>query len=224
MRLVRPPLVAFVAALAGAAPASATAPTLATTTGCYQEGADVVMTGTGFFPGSFVAVSQDGQYLGLGLTNPQGVFRNKLVAPTATGTRERVHELVATDAASAAITATVGFRTTDVFATFSPGAGNLGTLRVRFRVGGFGLFKNHAKVYVHYVRPNGKARMTVYLGKARGTCGHIHRTRRRLLFPFAAEHGVWKLQFDTRAHYGKGSGKSKFAWVRRTVRVGQPGG
>lgn len=217
MRRVRPLLAVLAAGLAGAP--AATAATLTTEKRCYQEGGDVVTQGVGFVSSGFVTVSLDGRNLGLAPTNDQGIFRNKFVAPKLpSGQREQVHDLVATDGANTAIT---NVRATEVFAGFSPSTGNLGTLRVRFRVYGFGLFKRGAKVYVHYVRPNGKVRRTIYLGSARGTCGHIRRTRRRLLFPFIPERGLWTLQFDTRKAYGKATANSNFAWVRRPVRVGR---
>jgi len=217
MCIARPLLAVVTAALVVAPGASAAS--LVTETGCYQEGADVVTTGTGFVASGFVTVSLDGRNLGFAASSPEGIFRTKFDAPgLPAGKREQVHDLVATDATNTAITR---FRATQVFAGFSPGAGNLGTLRVRFRVNGFGLYESGARVYVHYVRPNGKARRTVYLGKARGTCGHIRRTRKRLLFPFLAQRGVWTLQFDTRRVYGKATAQSRFAWVRRPVKVGR---
>ena len=217
MHFLRPLLTVLAAGLA-LAPA-ATAATLATDKRCYQEGADVVVTGTGFLPVRLVGVALDNQPLGFAATNDQGIFRNKLVAPSLpSGQRERVHALAASEGTNSA---TARFRATEVLAGFSPTAGILGTLRVRFHVYGFGLYKSGAKVYVHYVRPNGRLRRTVYLGAAIGVCGHIRRTSKRLLFPFSPERGTWKLQFDTRkGYYGKATAKSKYAWFRRTVQVG----
>ena len=199
---------------------AATAATLETEMPCYQEGADVVTTGAGFVPGRFVGVSLDNRLLGVTRADQQGIFRNKLVAPSLpSGEREHVHSLAASDGTNTAIK---HFRATQVFAGFSPTTGRLGTLRVRFEIYGFGLYKSGAKVYVHYVRPNGKLRRTVYLGTAFGKCGHIRSTRKRLLFPFTAERGTWTLQFDTRSgYYGKATAKSTYAWFRRPVRVGK---
>jgi len=210
----------LLAALAGVliVASGATAATLATEKPCYQEGADVVATGTGFAAGALVGVALDGAVLGIAQANEQGIFRNKLAAPSVpAGAREHRHHLIASDGTNTAIK---HFRATEVFAGFSPSTGRIGTLRVRFRVFGFGLYKSNAKVYVHYVRPNGKVRRTVYLGKALGVCGHIRGTRRRLLFPFTPERGTWTLQFDTRKAYGKATEQSTFAWFRRPVQVG----
>jgi len=217
MLFVRPLLAVLAAGLLFAP--GAVAATLATEKPCYQEGADVVVAGTGFFPARFVGVSLDGRNLGVAQTNEQGIFLNKIVAPSLpSDQREHLHALAASDGTNTAIK---HFRATEVFAGFSPTKGTLGTLRVRFSLYGFGLYKTNAKVYVHYVRPNGKVRRTVYLGKAFGVCGHIRRTRKRLLFPFTAQRGTWTLQFDTRSgYYGKATTKSKYAWFRKPVQVG----
>ena len=108
---------------------------------------------------------------------------------------------------------------TKVFADFSPGTGNPSTLRVRFQVNCFNLLRTRSTVYVHYVRPNGKVRRTISLGRARGTCGLIRRTARMRLFPFRAEKGRWVLQFDTNKAYRRATSKSKFVWVRKPVEV-----
>ena len=76
---------------------------------------------------------------------------------------------------------------------------------MRFKVFGFGLVTANPIVYLHYVRPNGKLKRTIRLGSAQGVCGQIKRTSRKKLFPFSAERGKWKLQFDTRKRYRKGS-------------------
>jgi len=216
MRAVRTLLAALLAALLFAP--AARAAIVVTEAPCYQEGAAVVTAGLGFVPGGFVTLFLDGQVLGSAAIDSRGVFRNKFTAPPLLeGRHELLHALVASDSSNIAIR---HFRTTEVYAGFSPGAGNLGTLRVRFNVNGFGIYKTASKVYLHYVRPNGRLRKTVYLGTASGTCGHISSTPKRLLFPFTAERGVWKLQFDTNKSYEKATAASKFAWVRRPVKVG----
>ena len=89
-------------------------------------------------------------------------------------------------------------------ADFTPGSGNPKTLRVRFKVFGFALLDPSPTVYLHYVRPNGKLKRTIRIGRAQGVCGQIPRTSRRKLFPFSAERGKWKLQFDTHSAYHRG--------------------
>ena len=111
------------------------------------------------------------------------------------------------------------YRTTKVFADFTPDSGDPKTLTVRFSVHGFGLLRRHASVYLHYISPGGKVRRDVRLGTAAGTCGVIRRTRERHLFPFPAERGKWILQFDTNKKYTRATSKSPYIWVRKPVEI-----
>jgi hypothetical protein len=215
MRSLLAVLVALAATLA-AAPA-ALAATLTTDTSCYQETTDVILTGAGFKPSSTVAISRDGVAIGSTPTDAQGAFTRKFATTELKlPTKEKVYDLAATDGTTTAVTR---YRVSKVFADFTPGTGNPATLRVRFSVHGFGLLKRGSTVFVHYVRPNGKVRRTVRLGRARGTCGKIDRTARRRLFGFRAERGRWILQFDTNRAYRKATQRSKFVWVRKPVEV-----
>lgn len=203
------------AALIAAAPASAAS--LQTLSRCYQEQGDVVATGGGYAPNSVVTLTRDGTTIGSATTDSQGVFKGKFATPKLpAGTYERVYDLVATDGTNAAI---ARYRATKLVADFSPGSGNLKTLRVRFQIRGFNLLKRGSGVFLHYVRPNGTVRKTIRLGTARGTCGHIRNTKRRALFPFSASRGRWTLQFDTRKSYKRATATSNFVWVRRPVEV-----
>jgi hypothetical protein len=207
-------LVAF--AVLVAAP-TASAAMLATTSRCFQGGSDVVVAGAGFTAKSVVTVSRDGINIGSATADEQGAFRNKFTTPKLSGgVRETVYDLVASDGTNTAITR---YRATKVIAGFVPATGNPATLRVRFNVFGFGLFKSQPKVYLHYVRPSGSLHRTVSLGRARGTCGHLRLKRRRLLFPFRPQRGRWMLQFDTRKRYTRATASSRFAWVRKPVQV-----
>ncbi len=215
MRSVRLAVLALLTVLAAAAPA--TAATLGTLSRCYQEKGDVVAAGSGFAPSSVVTLARDGTTIGTAATDAQGTFKGRFTTPKLpSGTRERVYDLVATDGATTAI---ARYRATKLIADFTPGAGSLGTLRVRFSVRGFNLLERRSSVYLHYVRPNGKLRRSVRLGTARGTCGHIFRTKKRSLFPFNAQRGRWTLQFDTRKTYKRGAADSNFIWVRKPVEV-----
>ena len=89
--------------------------------------------------------------------------------------------------------------------------------RLPLEVWGFSETGARRTVYVHYVRPNGKVRATYRLGRARGVCGKIKRTAQRRLFPFRADPGDWRLQFDTQPRFVKGSSSSDFLFY--TVRV-----
>lgn len=196
---------------------AARAASLSTDTRCYQETQEVVVDGAGYRANSLITVSRDGTAIGSTRTDAAGAFRAKF--PTKelpSAQREALFDLAATDGSTTAITR---YRVTKVFADFSPDTGNPASLRVRFSVNGFGLLKRSSTVYVHYVRPNGKVRSTISLGKARGTCGLIRQTARKRLFPFSAERGRWVLQFDTNKSYKRATSKSKFVWVRKPVKI-----
>jgi hypothetical protein len=209
--------VLVLAATLAAAPA-AVAATLSTDTSCYQETQDVVVSGAGYAPMDTVAISRDGMAFGTADTDAAGAFQVKFPAPElARGERERVFTLTASDAALTM--ADVRYRTSKVYADFTPDAGNPKTLQVRFSIAGFALLRAHPTVYLHYVSPSGAARRTVRLGTAHGSCGRIQQTRRRRLFPFAAERGRWVLQFDTNKTYSRATSRSKYIWVRKPVEI-----
>jgi len=106
------------------------------------------------------------------------------------------------------------------YSTFSaPGTGNPKTLRVRYKVFGFGLVDPNPAVYLHYVRPNGKLKRTIRLGKAQGVCGQITRTSKKKLFPFHAQRGTWRLQFDTHKRYRKGKQGVNFLYYTISVTI-----
>ena len=213
--------VALVLALAAtlvAAPAAGAA-TLETSTRCYQELQDVVVTGAGYAPMSKVAISRDGEAFGTADADAAGNFTVKFpAAELGRGVHENVSTLTAIDAALN--TATTRYRTTKIFADFSPSKGDPRTLLVRFEVNGFGLLRRGASVYLHYVNPHGKSVRNVRLGTAAGTCGKIRKTRARHLFPFPApERGAWILQFDTNSRYTRATSKSPYIWVRKPVEI-----
>jgi hypothetical protein len=209
-------LLSLAAALAAAPGASAAL--LSTDTRCYQETQDVVLSGTAFAPMVPVAISQNDNPFGTADTDPTGAFQRKFPAPElARDVREQVFTLTATD--TALNTASTRYRTTKIFADFTPDAGDPKTLQVRFSVNGFGLLRQHASVYLHYISPGGRLRRDVRLGTALGTCGKIRRTRLRHLFPFPAERGRWVLQFDTNKKYTRATGRSKYIWVRKPVEI-----
>ena len=206
----------LVASAVGAAGANATA-MLATDTRCYQETQEVIVSGTGFAPSSVVTISRDDTVLGSTQTDAAGAFRNKFDTPELPqDVRERLYRISATDSTT---TAETSYRSTRIFASFRPRHGNPSTLRVRFSIFGFGLVQRRAPVYLHYVRPNGRAARTIRLGTATGVCGAIAQTRERRLFPFEASTGVWILQFDTRRKYERATFKRRTPWVRKPVEI-----
>jgi hypothetical protein len=208
---------AVTAGLVGAPAAYADA-TLTTDTRCYQETQEVVLNGTGFTPLATVNVSLDTNPLGTAQADANGSFQRKFPTPELpVGRREAVYTLVATDQVS---TASTRYRSTKVFADFSPASGNPSRLRVRFSVAGFGLARPRATVYLHYVKKStGNVFQTVRLGRVKGTCGVIRATKRRRLFPFAPAPGTWILQFDTQRRYERATTKRTTPWVRKPVEV-----
>jgi hypothetical protein len=200
-----------------AAPA-APAATLVTDSRCYQETQEVVLNGSGYTPLSTVTVSLDGEPLGTAQADANGAFQRKFATPELSGARrENVYTLTANDALNSG---TTRYRSTKVFADFSPGSGDPTRLRVHFNVFGFGLVRPHATVYLHYVRRStGEVRRTIKLGSVRGTCGVIRRTKLRKLFPFTPERGTWILQFDTVKRYERATSRRTTPWVRKPVEV-----
>ena len=210
-------LVVTLAAGLGSAPA-AHAALLSTDARCYHETRDIILSGTAFAPMMPVAISQDGVPLGTADADATGGFQRKIEAPElARNVREQVFTLTGND--GMLNSASTRYRTTKIFADFSPNEGDAKTLLVRFTVNGFGLMRRHASVYLHYVSPSGRVRRDVRLGTALGTCGKIRRTRERHLFPFPAERGRWVLQFDTNKTYTRATRRSKFIWVRKPVEI-----
>jgi hypothetical protein len=64
-----------------ATPATASAATLTTDAGCYQETGEVVLSGTGFAPMSTVSVTRDSKPLGTADTDANGAFQRKFETP-----------------------------------------------------------------------------------------------------------------------------------------------
>jgi len=208
--------VALLTLLVGAS--SASAATLTTDTRCYQDTQEVVLNGSGYVPLSTVTVSRDTTALGSATADANGSFQRKFVTPELGSARkEAVYTLTASDQVN---TASTNYRATKVFADFAPGSGDPTRLRVRFNVAGFGLARQNASVFLHYVRRStGTVARTIRLGTARGTCGVIRATRKRRLFPFAPARGTWILQFDTVAKYERATSRRTTPWVRKPVQV-----
>jgi hypothetical protein len=205
--------------LAAALPAAASAAQIQTDRGCYlDDSGTVAVSGNGFEPDQPFQVTLDGQPQPgwTGTTDAAGGITGSFPTPKLSGTSEHAYALGIVQGANAP---TTGFSVTPFNADFTPGAGNPKTLRVRFKVNGFGLVNPNPAVYVHYVRPNGKAKRTIRLGKAQGVCGQIKQTSRKRLFPFKAERGKWRLQFDTRKSYRKGVKGADFLYYTIGVTI-----
>jgi hypothetical protein len=212
---------ALTAAIAAAAalPAAASAAQIQADRPCYEDNTgQVAVSGNGFDPGQPYQVTLDGKMLSTGneVTGPDGSVAGSIETPQLSGSSVHVYKLSVVQGAN---TASTTFSVTPFLADFTPGSGNPKTLRVRFKIFGFGLATANPVVYLHYVRPNGKLKRTIRLGKAQGVCGQIPRTARKKLFPFNAEGGTWNLQFDTHKAYRKGVSNSSFLYYNVPVSI-----
>ncbi|MCW3014258.1 MAG: hypothetical protein JWO02_1350 [Solirubrobacterales bacterium] len=211
-------------ALVAAAPSAASASSIAVDRACYanpSQRADTVrLTGVGFTPNAQYQVTLDGQPLpsGTGTTDAAGNVTGSFTSPELDqGVREHTYKLGVQEGANAPETQ---FTVARLLANFTPASGDPKTLKVRFRLFGFGLSGTQAPpIYVHYIRPDDKVHKTVRLGTGGGACGSIERTARRRLFPFAARRGTWHLQFDSSWTYRKGTSKSTFLFFAVAVKI-----
>ncbi len=175
------------------------------------------LAGTGFAALAPLAVTLDGQAFGNATADAAGSVGGGFDVPVLTGTTaERQHSITL---AGGGASASASFSSTKVSADFSPSSGDPKKLKVHFRVFGMNLLHANSTVYVHYVAPGGRLRATFSIGKAQGPCGHILRTAKRRMFPFAAKYGLWTLQFDTSKAYHKGTGNLAYPWAQVGVRV-----
>jgi len=204
---------AVLAVLAGGAGA-AQAATLATDFPCYFEAKRLSWTATGLTPSASYQLTIDGTEVGSGTVGADGSTEGSLTsADLPRGTGEKRFVLAISDGTNAAM---APFRVSEFNADFAPSSGDPRTLLVRFSVFGFGAGKT---IFLHYLRPGGRGdsavARTVRLGRVKGTCGKIKRTRERHLFPFRASSGEWRLQFDTKRTYRSGAQPA----VVRRVRI-----
>lgn len=223
-------LLTAAAAAHAEAPPPAPAPVIAVDRGCYADpsvrGERVRMSGTGFTPGATYQVSLDSQPLpgGTGTVDAEGKVGGSLAAPSlaAVGRNTTMHQyrLRVQEGASQPETT---FRVTTLRAAFSPDRGDPRTLFVRFRAFGLALGLDPGSlprpVFVHYVTPGGRLKRSVRLGRTAGPCGTLRPTARKRLFPFVPSAGLWKLQFDTRQKYTRGTADAAFAYYTVGVRV-----
>jgi hypothetical protein len=206
------------------APSTAVAAQIQTDRGCYlerQTGNPVTVTGTGFNPGAPYELLLDGQVIGTGTSDAKGSVVSRFdIGLSRLGARMDEHTYTVT-VRQGDITSATRLTLTKFAAGFRPVRGNPKTMRVRFRVVGFGLDPDapNPDVYLHYVRPDGKHARTIRLGRGIGACGKIRRTRLRRLFPFPAARGDWRLQFDTRRRFTPGTTSSTFTFYTIGVRI-----
>jgi hypothetical protein len=189
------PLTALALALP-AAPAAA-APTVTIPERCYQARKVVDFAGVGFRARQRYVAAVSGRVVRRGTVSTVGDLSGSFPAPRPrpSGPGERTFTLrIETERGQVA---TARFTSYVFGADYRPTRGDPATLRVRFYVVAFGLART---VYLHYIRPNRRLRQTVWLGRTRGPCGSLVTNLRRI-FPFIAQPGDWRLQFDTSRGY-----------------------
>lgn len=189
--------------------AGAQAATLRVAKACYFNGESALLKGSGFAPDDAIAFTVNGRRVPATLaTNGEGEFEATYALPAAnTQTQLLVR---ATDSAGTAASTRVNVsRRRAVFADPSS-TSNVRTWRAVFRFYGFG----RGTLFVHYVKPNGKLKKTIELGRLETACGRLRTGRRRVL-PFSKpEFGTWRLQFDTRRRYSRRTENKRVIPVR----------
>lgn len=218
-----------VAALAAAPVPAAPAAEVHTDRACYadpgQRQDTVAFSGSGLTAGAPYQMTLDGSPLtgGAGNADADGALTGSFAAPSLLATaprhaRQHTYVLGVRDA-SGSVPLTTTFTVSQLYATFAPSSGDPRSLKVRFKLYGFGLAGTGApRIYLHYVAPDGRVAHTVRLGTAKGACGAL-KTARRRLFPFAARRGAWKLQFDTSRRYVRGTSRSPFLFYTVGVTI-----
>jgi hypothetical protein len=229
MPLYRRAIGAALAACA-AAPGAAGAAQIQTDRLCYLNRPTtamqtVTLTGAGFTPAAPYQATLDGRPLTLenATADTTGAITTVVQVRLADQPAPAIDHTYTLAVQQGANTATTQFTLSDFKADFRPARGNPKTLRVRFRAFAFGLDvaqdDPRPDVYLHYIRPNGRLRTTIRLGRAKGACGTLLHTRLRRLFPFNAERGTWRLQFDTHKRFARGTDKSNFVFYTIGVRI-----
>jgi hypothetical protein len=164
---------------------------------CYTTSEKGALHGTGFDANARWKAQLSGSPFGSGTTTANGTIAATFGAPSHLrpgSSGEDSYQLVVHEGSHAA---GATFLVTHLFAHFSPESGNLATLKVRFRLLGWG---RSGSLYLHYVSPKGAVRLSRYLGPAGGACGHLT-TSPIKLFPFTPKVGLWRLQISKSAAY-----------------------
>jgi len=206
----------FTAAVARAAPI------LSASQSCYTVGESVGIAGLGFASIQAYEVDINSQFFGISTTDALGSFSASLRPG---GLRANVVQSIDTLTASDGMnTSKTTFTVTRAAgARILAGTGKAATLRAPFQIWGFQHMPNPAplntgpplqypvpvpsvpvptrrRVYVHYLGPHKRLKMTIKLGRVGGQCGYL-RTGPRRVFPFVPSRGTWTLQVDSKRHY-----------------------
>jgi hypothetical protein len=182
-----------------AAMMAAAGPSIRVDRGCYEvaQKAPAKLKGTGFDPNAHWAATLNGSKFGSGTTDAKGDITATFGVPIhllSRSTGEDSYKLVIREGAH---TATAMFLVAKLSASFSPTSGNLATLKVRFRLVGWG---RGGTVFLHYLNPRHGDRLNRNLGATQGPCGDLASGLLKL-FPFTSTKGLWTLQFDKSSAY-----------------------
>jgi hypothetical protein len=191
--------VSLVCLLALALPAGASGQSvmLDSDRGCYGANQVISLTGYGFTPDGEVALSADGQQLGVGYADYDGVFTATVRAPTLPFSWLPLR-FTATDQTYLLNRASTAVRLTSLGVQVTPTTGVPSQPR-RIRARGF---FNGRTLYAH-IRHAGRTR-NVRVGTLSGPCRRLNVVRR--LFRPGVGAGAYTLHFDTSRRYFAGSG------------------
>jgi hypothetical protein len=159
---------------------------------CYGKNQIISLTGYGFTPDGEVALSADGQQLGIGYADYDGIFMASLRAP-ALPFSWLAMRFTATDQTYLLNRASTTIRVTSLGVQVTPRTGIPSRPR-RIRAHGF---FNGDTLYAH-VRHAGRTR-NVRLGNLSGPCQRLDVVRR--LFRPGVQAGSYTLHFDTYRRY-----------------------
>lgn len=173
--------------------------------GCYGAGQMITLTGYGFTPDGDVALSAEGQQLGIGMADYDGVFNASMRAPAIPFATMGLR-FTATDQTYLLNRASAIVRLTALGVAVTPPTGDPARVR-RIRARGF---FGGGTLYAH-IRRSDRAR-TVRVGRLRGACRALN-VKRRLFGP-AVDPGAYTLRFDTSRRPARRGGPSVTYAVR----------
>lgn len=179
-----------------AAPATASAATLAVQGACFVTGAPVTVTGAGFTPGAPVSIR--GGAFGSTVADPAGNISAQVSAPFVNTVAPKTIGITATDSANPANAA--GARFPVIARALNTNAPLNGRPRQKttWRFSGF---PPGTAIYGHY-RFRGRTIKNYRFGKPTGPCGTLVVRARRMPMPSSRiQRGTWTLQLDQRRHY-----------------------
>lgn len=190
-----------VLAVLAVAPAAAPAQnvTLSADRPCYGARQAIELTGSGFTPDGDVALSLEGQQVGVGVADYDGVFTATMRAPVIPFNLLTLR-FTATDQTYRLNRASAAVRLVSLDVLVTPRTGD--PTRVR-RIRARGFFGGEA-LYAHVRR--GDRTRSVRLGALGGPCGSLDVRRR--LFPPRVGTGRYTLRFDTNPVSGMRGGRS----------------